>query len=508
MEKDVPPRSREYAGKTFRLAGNTVPFLPEFDPLGGSSLPSAIGATNASLGKLLAEKRRVCSLRNWEYMRAPPDRREVEAWCLEHQTHVEDARGSDRTHRRKPNDTVTRLSQIDGPTQKRPHGFKFSQNGQSARNKQESQYMSLMSLEVHVNTKDDRVPNPQEDEIACVFWCYQPDNASDGSPDSFETGGVGILALSENGGLARRLSREVPVHVEEEETELDLINRLIDIVRICDPDILTGYEIRDGSWGYIIERARRKYEFNLCNEFSRMKSQSHGRFGKDNDRWGFNHTSTIIITGRHMVNIWRAMKYELNLLQYTLENIAFHFLHRRIPHYSHKDLTSWYRSSKSRDVAKVLDYYINRVQIDLEILEKNELVARTSEQARLLGVDFFAVYSRGSQYKVESLMFRIAKAESFVLVSPSKKQVGQQNALECLPLVMEPQSDFYNSPLVVLDFQSLYPSIMIAYNYCYSTFAGRVSSWRGQNKMGFSNYRREPRLLELLQNDINSMSSP
>jgi DNA polymerase elongation subunit (family B) len=58
-------------------------------------------------------------------------------------------------------------------------------------------------------------------------------------------------------------------------------------------------------------------------------------------------------------------------------------------------------------------------------------------------------------------MFRIAKPENFLLVSPSRKQVGQQNALECLPLVMEPQSDFYTSPLLVLDFQSLYPSVMI-----------------------------------------------
>jgi DNA polymerase zeta len=47
-----------------------------------------------------------------------------------------------------------------------------------------------------------------------------------------------------------------------------------------------------------------------------------------------------------------------------------------------------------------------------------------SEFARVFGVDFFSVISRGSQFKVESFMFRIAKPESFVLLSPSKQDVG------------------------------------------------------------------------------------
>jgi DNA polymerase elongation subunit (family B) len=46
-----------------------------------------------------------------------------------------------------------------------------------------------------------------------------------------------------------------------------------------------------------------------------------------------------------------------------------------------------------------------------------------SQQARLVGLDFYSVYSRGSQVKVESLMFRIAKPESFLLVSPTRAQV-------------------------------------------------------------------------------------
>lgn len=58
-------------------------------------------------------------------------------------------------------------------------------------------------------------------------------------------------------------------------------------------------------------------------------------------------------------------------------------------------------------------------------------------------------------------------------VSPTREQVGAQPAMEALPLVMEPESRFHHEPVAVLDFQSLYPSVVIAYNLCFSTCVGR-----------------------------------
>jgi DNA polymerase zeta len=506
-ELDVPERAREWAGREFKLESLTVPYLPEFDPTCTSE--ASLGEKPGIIPDRIKEerdyqiRRRNCGLLSWEVLEPPPTYAEVEKWY-----HDTKRQRTAATTKRVAQATTSpqkkgKLSQIDGPTQKGKHGFKYTQNQETTSVRHEVQYMSTMSLEVHVNTRGSLVPNPEEDELQCVFWCLQSDEDGLESNGIAEGTHIGIVALSEDGSMAQRIAKQVTCEVQEESSELDLIIRMVEIVRSYDPDILTGYEVHGGSWGYLIERARLKYDYNLCDEFSRMKAQSHGRFGKENDKWGFNQTSTIRVTGRHMINIWRAMRSELNLLQYTLENVAFHLLHRRVPHYSWADLTRWYTNGKPRDLAKTVNYYVSRVQLDLEILEQNELIPRTSEQARLLGVDFFSVFSRGSQFKVESLMFRIAKPENFLLVSPSRKQVGGQNALECLPLVMEPQSAFYNSPLLVLDFQSLYPSVMIAYNYCYSTFLGRVVNWRGTNKMGFTEFRRQQRLLELLKDHIN-----
>jgi DNA polymerase zeta len=58
------------------------------------------------------------------------------------------------------------------------------------------------------------------------------------------------------------------------------------------------------------------------------------------------------------------------------------------------------------------------------VTDRTDLLMTRSEFARVFGVDFASVMFRGSQFKVESFMFRIAKPESFVLVSPSKQQVS------------------------------------------------------------------------------------
>lgn len=505
-EKDVPVRAREYAGREFRLESNTVPYLPNFDETGQS--PAAFGMKpDSGIDRLRADvefdrQRRLCCLKSWEIAEPPPSFDEVNGWWQKRQK----SREVSRSPKRRPQstqDTRPYQSQIDGPTPRNKHGFKYSQKQKSTSVQHEAQYMSTMSLEVHVNTRGKLVPNPEEDEVQCLFWSIGSDDHFARGTQSPDGTVSGIIVLSEDGSLAEQIRRQVSCEVLEETSELAVMVAMVEIVRTHDPDILTGYEVHGSSWGYLIERARFKYDYGLCDEFSRMKSQSHGRFGKEADKWGFNTTSTIRVTGRHMINIWRAMRGEFDLLQYTMENVAWHLLHRRVPHYSWRTLTDWYRSGRHRDLAKVLNYYLVRSRLDIQILETNELIPRTSEQARVLGVDFFSVFSRGSQFKVESIMFRIAKPENFILVSPSKKQVGSQNALECIPLVMEPQSAFYNSPLLVLDFQSLYPSVMIAYNYCYSTFLGRIVNWRGTNKMGFTDYKRRQGLIHLLRDYIN-----
>lgn len=62
----------------------------------------------------------------------------------------------------------------------------------------------------------------------------------------------------------------------------------------------------------------------------------------------------------------------------------------------------------------------------------------------------------------------------YFFFSPSKSDCKRQEALECQAMTLEPQSGFHFDPVVVCDFTALYPSLVIAYNLCYSTSAGKL----------------------------------
>ncbi|KAI0732391.1 hypothetical protein C8Q72DRAFT_874307 [Fomitopsis betulina] len=474
---DAPERPREYAGLVFHLKGG----------MGLDTLEEWAGSTLDNIGYVGKGKRRLdpTGVTGWEYASAPPSAREVRRWLQS-------------PHGRKPvvPGRPKRPSQIDGPTQVNPYGIKATPLKSSKPSTRERQNMSVFSLEVFAPSTGIRMPNPEEDEVVVVFYSYQDSDEFPPEENGRFTCQSRMIVVENDQVNAKRL-RDLKFEVVS--SELDLINRLIDVVVDINPDIITGWEVQADSWGYLSARAS-TYGYDLGEQISRAPRR---HMGGGSDRWDIRTTSTFKVVGRHVLNLWRIMRAEQGLTSYTFENVTFQVLRRRTPRYTPQTLTEWYHSTIPRHTAELLRYFTTRADMVLEIMDAAEVITKNAEFARVFGVDFFSVLSRGSQFKVESFMFRIAKPESFVLLSPSKQDVGKQNAAECMPLIMEPLSAFYTSPLVVLDFQSLYPSIMIAYNYCYSTCLGRVTDFKGQFKFGVTDLRQPAGLLGTLKDYIN-----
>ena len=86
-----------------------------------------------------------------------------------------------------------------------------------------------------------------------VFYSFYDSNFQRVDHDSPFLCDSGIVALA-NAQLSRFRLRNWTIDAVE--TELDLLNRVVDIVQDFDPDIITGWEIQTSSWGFLGARAR------------------------------------------------------------------------------------------------------------------------------------------------------------------------------------------------------------------------------------------------------------
>uniref|UniRef100_A0A8C3WFA4 DNA polymerase zeta catalytic subunit n=1 Tax=Catagonus wagneri TaxID=51154 RepID=A0A8C3WFA4_9CETA len=403
-------------------------------------------------------------------------------------------------------------SQIDGPSLNNTYGFKVSvQNLQEAKALHEIQYLTLISVELHARTRRDLEPDPEFDPICALFYCISSDSPL---PDTDKTELTGVIVIDKDKTLSSQDIRyQAPLLIRSGITGLEvtyaadekaLFQEIADIIKRYDPDILLGYEIQMHSWGYLLQRAA-ALSVDLCQMISRVPDDKiENRFSAERDDYGSDTMSEINIVGRITLNLWRIMRNEVALNNYTFENVSFHVLHQRFPLFTFRVLSDWFDNKTDLYRWKMVDHYISRVRGNLQMLEQLDLIGKTSEMARLFGIQFLHVLTRGSQYRVESMMLRIAKPMNYIPVTPSVQQRSQMRAPQCVPLIMEPESRFYSNSVLVLDFQSLYPSIVIAYNYCFSTCLGHVENLgkHDEFKFGCTSLRVPPDLLYQIRHDI------
>ena len=355
------------------------------------------------------------------------------------------------------------------------------------------QHLTIMSLECFANSVARKRSDPRYDSVYAIFYCLYSDD--DNNTDYID----GVICVEPS-----NFPKTYPKCVTFVKTELELFQKFFTVINIIDPDILVGYEIRNQSVGYLIERASSiGLDFqSRISRFPEAKVDDPGQIGEAPSNWWVTVTNEVQLSGRIIINLWRLMKTEVNLTNYSFENISYHVLHERVPKFENQSLIRYYQTPKN--FGTFVEYFAFRSKSNLRLLLDLNMVVRTSEMARLFGIEFFNVLSRGSQYRVESMMTRLAKPLGFVSISPSPDQRKTMAAPEYIPLVMEPESKLYTDPVVVLDFQSLYPSMIIAYNLCFSTCLGRVNYLGGYSEFPFgcSNLKVLPETLKKYQDSM------
>ncbi|MGH0187786.1 UNVERIFIED_CONTAM: hypothetical protein FKN15_026403 [Acipenser sinensis] len=155
---------------------------------------------------------------------------------------------------------------------------------------------------------------------------------------------------------------------------------------------------------------------------------------------------------------------DYKLRSYTLNAVSFHFLQEQKEDVQHSIITDL-QNGNAQTRRRLAVYCLKDAYLPLRLLEKLMCVINYMEMGRVTGVPLSYLLTRGQQIKVVSQLLRQAMKQD--LVMPVVRSEGGEDFTGAT--VIEPVKGYYAVPIATLDFSSLYPSIMMAHNLCYTT---------------------------------------
>ncbi|KAE9553813.1 hypothetical protein FO519_002983 [Halicephalobus sp. NKZ332] len=234
---------------------------------------------------------------------------------------------------------------------------------------------------------------------------------------------------------------------------------------------MTGYNIQNFDLPYIIDRARYLKIDSQVSLLGRVdKSPCRIRDAQlSSKQLGSRVNKLIVIEGRIIFDVLQVVLRDYKLRSYTLNSVSYHFLSEQKEDVEHTIISDLQNGSEW-DRRRLAVYCMKDAYLPLRLLDKLMSVINYMEMARVTGVPLNFLIFRGQQVKVLSQLMRRTKQRNLFLpvIDIGQGEEGYEGAT-----VIEPRRGFYSTPIATLDFASLYPSIMIAHNLCYTTLLTR-----------------------------------
>jgi len=312
-------------------------------------------------------------------------------------------------------------------------------------------------------------PTSDKDPVIQIAATYK----AHGSDESFDA----VWSLKTCG-----LISDVEVYCFD--SELEMLKDFRDFVNAVDPDLLTGYNIQGFDLPYLFERAQQlqreaneangttldvvKNEFaefgRLRGKYSLVKERYLGPRQANGDPKG-KVQKDVTMEGRVQFDMMMVVKAGHNLRSYSLNAVAAEFLGDQKDDVHYSVMGELFRKdAESRK--RLAMYCLKDAQLPMRLFDKLMCLFNYVEMARVTGTPINFLLNRGQAIKVVSQLLRKARMRDYVVPTMGARE--QEGKFEGA-IVLEPERDFYRDPIATLDFASLYPSIMMAHNLCYST---------------------------------------
>ena len=233
--------------------------------------------------------------------------------------------------------------------------------------------------------------------------------------------------------------------------EKDIITKFAEQIRKEDPDIITGYNIDNYDIKHILKRA------NANNM-------------KDAMPWGRDYGQPRVVNerfwrlkGRIIVDAWWAVKRELRPKQETLNAVSMQLLGESKMDVDPKHMDDEWKNNS----AKVIEYCKKDAELALKILVNVGTVRKGMDLSTVAKLPLDDALNAGSSQLADSLLIREADRQKVGIPLTGRRESGDQIEGGYVH-TMNPGLYHW---VCVLDFKSMYPSLIIAKNICFTTLS-------------------------------------
>lgn len=274
-------------------------------------------------------------------------------------------------------------------------------------------------------------------------------------------------------------------YVEIVNSEKEMLERFVEIINDYLPDIITGYFSDGFDLPYIEARANKlkvKLKIGLDNSSLYISSKMNNGDAK--------------IKGILHLDVFKFIKYifgkNLKTTSYSLNSVANELLNLR----KHDvDISGLYRvwNEDLEGLSEYTKYNLQDADLTLDLFEK--LFFDMVEFSKIIGIPIFDVIRMSFSRLVENYILR--RAQEFNVIAPNKpgRFELEKRMRESIQgaFVYQPTAGLYKD-VVVFDFKSLYPTIIISHNIdpeslqckcCSDYVPEREEYWFCKNKKAF-----------------------
>jgi DNA polymerase I len=291
-------------------------------------------------------------------------------------------------------------------------------------------------------------PTPDKSPIILISMAFSP---------AFE--GMDTLVL------AAKHVPDVPDDIVCFPNETTMLNRFFEIFRQYDPDIITGYNIKEFDTPYTVDRC----EF-LSNTQDVAFDTRVGRNEKEFAYRKYGQTTHVSIPGRIIADALPLVKAEYTLTRYTLENVAKELLDKEKLDVPPNEMEEHWNSPTK--IHKFLDYSRRDSELAMDLIQTLSLLDKYVALAQVSGITLHDVIARGQTILVEQILStKYLEQDRLMAMKPDdytveirKKQKSDLKGAD----VLSPKKGLSKN-VIILDYKSLYPTIMMARNICYTT---------------------------------------